>query len=128
MTIKYFDALLPAGFPSQAEDYVEQQLDLNELIVSSPSSTFFVRVEGDSMKGAYIASGDLLVVDRSIAAKNGDIIVALLQGEFTVKRLEWSQNKVRLLAENPKYPPIDVREESEFQVWGVVTYVIHRAR
>lgn len=127
MKVKFFETLVPAGFPSQAEDYIEQALDLNEWIVEHPAATFFIRVEGDSMEGACIASGALLVVDRSLHAKDGDIVVALLRGEFLVKRLE-KGSRIRLLAENPKYPPIEVAEGDEFQIWGVVTHAIHRTR
>lgn len=127
MKVKFFETLVPAGFPSQAEDYVEQALDLNEWIVEHPAATFFIRVEGDSMEGAHIVSGDLLVVDRSLTARNGDIVMALVRGEFVVKRLEKGV-KVRLLAENPRYLPLEVEEGEEFQIWGVVTHAIHRTR
>jgi DNA polymerase V len=127
MKIKFFETTLPAGFPSQAEDYVEEQLDLNELMIEHPTATFFIRVEGDSME-PKIQSGSLLVIDRSLTPKNHDVVVALLRGEFTVKRLESEGDKIRLVADNSKYPPIKVSPESDFQVWGVVTYVISRTR
>lgn len=116
-----------AGFPSSADDYIEQKLDLNQLMVANPAATFFLRVEGDSMNGAGIQSGDLLVVDRSLKAYSGKIIVAILNGEFTVKRLLIQNEKMRLIAENPLYPNIEISEDIQFEVWGVVTYVIHRA-
>lgn len=115
-----------AGFPSPAEDYIEKQLDLNDLI-EHPNATFYVRVEGNSMRGAGIHSGDILVVDRSLEAKDGKIVVALLDGEFTVKRIKVTPQGISLVAENPRYPSIPITSDSDFQVWGVVTYVIHKA-
>ena len=114
-----------AGFPSPAENYIDKTLDMNELLVSHPEATFFVRVSGDSMCDAGISHNDILVVDRSLQAKNHDIIVAILFGEFTVKRWYKKANKAFLVAENPQYPPIEITEASEFEIWGVVTYVIH---
>ena len=125
-SLPLFTSSVPAGFPNPAEDEIEQALDLNALMIAHPAATFFVRVSGDSMKDAGIFSGDILVVDRSLEAANGKIVVAIIQGEFTVKRLVMRQNKIILAAENPAYAPIEITEESEFQVWGVVTYVIHR--
>lgn len=122
--ISLFESKLPAGFPSAGDDYVERTLDLHDFLVKNPSSTFFIKVEGESMKGAGIQSGDLLIVDRSLEPKNGSIVVALLNGEFTVKRLAVSGDKIELLAENPQYPSIKV--VGDFQVWGVVSYVIHK--
>jgi DNA polymerase V len=124
--LPFFDGGIMAGFPSPAEDYAELPLDLHELLISHPAATFFVRVEGDSMKGAGMQSGDILVVDRSLAPQNGKIVVALLNGEFTVKRLKMEEKKVYLIPENPRYPTLEVTAESDFQIWGVVTYVIHR--
>lgn len=120
-------ASVQAGFPSPADDYVENHLDLNELVIKHPAATFYVRVEGDSMRGAGIHSGDLLVVDRALPPVHGKIVVAVVNGEFTVKRIRIDSRGVWLVAENDKYPPLLVSAESEFQVWGVVTYVIHRA-
>lgn len=122
--VSLFETKLPAGFPSAAEDSVERKLDLHELLVERPTATFFIRVEGDSMREAGIQSGDLLVVDRSLNAKHGSIVVALLNGAFTVKRLSIVEGHLELLSENPKYPSIKV--SGDFQVWGVVSYVIHK--
>jgi DNA polymerase V len=119
---------VPAGFPSPAEGYMEESLDLNEILVRHPAATFFVRVRGNSMSEANIFSGDVLVIDRSLEPKNRDIILAVLNGEFTVKRVLKRGKSLFLLPENPSYPPIEVQEGEEFQVWGVVTYVIHKAR
>ena len=100
-----FQSAVAAGFPSPAEDYVEKKLDLNELMVPHPTATFFVKVEGSSMEDANIFSGDILVVDRSLEAKNGAIVVAILNGEFTVKRLIKEKNKVFLCPENNSFSP-----------------------
>ena len=114
------------GFPSPADDYIEKRLDLNELVVRHPAATFYVKVEGESMKGAGIHTGDILVVDRSLSPTNGKIIIAVLDGEFTVKRLLLKGKRVILQPENPSHQPIEIKDEDAFQVWGVVTYVIHK--
>ena len=126
--LPFYASAVAAGFPSPADDYLERTLDLHELLVEHPEATFFVRVEGDSMCDAGIVSGDILIVDRSLSPKAGKIVVALLDGEFTVKRLVKQEGKLFLAAENPNYPLIEVTKASDFQVWGVVTYVIHRSR
>ncbi|MBW7866596.1 MAG: translesion error-prone DNA polymerase V autoproteolytic subunit [Candidatus Hydrogenedentes bacterium] len=118
-------ASVEAGFPSPADDYMERSLDLNELMVKRPEATFFVRVKGDSMTGADIRSGDILVVDRSLDARDGHVVVAVLDGEFTVKRLRRRGGRVLLEPENRAFRPIIVGPEQDFQVWGVVTYAIH---
>lgn len=123
-----FTSHIQAGYPSAADDYLEKALDLNELVVQHPAATFYVKVQGHSMENAGIFSGDILVVDRSLTARNKSIIVAVLDGEFTVKRLILEEGSVYLYAENPRYPPIKIEKESQFDVWGVVTYVIHKAR
>lgn len=117
---------LSAGFPSPANDYIDRGLDLNELLIKNPSATFYVEIEGESMINAGINSGDILVVDRSLEAKHGTIIVAILDGEFTVKRLYWRGKKVKLVAENPNYKPIEITDEMDFEIWGVATTVIHK--
>lgn len=114
-----------AGFPSPADDYLEGKLDLNEHLVRNPASTFFVRVTGDSMVNAGIYSGDILIVDRSLTTKSGNIIIAVLDGELTVKRFIYENGTVKLYPENPAYQPIEVRGEMKFEVWGVVRTVIH---
>ncbi len=116
-----------AGFPSPAEDYLDKAIDLNELLITHPAATFFVRVSGDSMQGAGISSGDTLVVDRSLEPTDGKIVVAIFNGEFTVKRLKMQEGRISLVPENPAYPILQIKEGSDFQVWGVVTYVIHKA-
>jgi DNA polymerase V len=130
-----FGALIPAfmsgvqaGFPSPADDYMENQLNINELVVQHPAATFFVRVEGESMNEANIHTGDILVVDRSIEGTSGKIVVAIINGEFTVKRFSKTTAGTFLVPENPKFPPIKIGPDSDFQIWGVVTYVIHKTR
>ncbi len=117
---------VPAGFPSPAQDYIEGTLDLNEHLIPHPASTFFLRVDGMSMVGAGIFPDDILVVDRSLDAKHNRIIVAVYDGELTVKRLRIENDKYWLCSENDDYPRICVDQELEFFVWGVVTYVIHK--
>lgn len=119
---------VPAGFPSPAEDYVEGTLDLNEHLIAHREATFFMRVKGHSMAGAGIADGDLLVVDRALEAGDGDIVVAVLDGELTVKRLWRRGGRVRLVAENPAFDPIELKDGQELVVWGVVTSLIRRVR
>ena len=114
-----------AGFPSPATDYIDKKIDLNEHIVKHPEATFYVRSQGNSMIGAGIHSGDILVVDRSLKPVNGNIIVAIMDGEFTVKRLYIKQNKIILAAENDSYKNIFITEGMDFEIWGVVTTVIH---
>ncbi len=115
-----------AGFASPAEDYAHDRLDLHQLMIKHPAATFFVKVAGDSMKGAHIVSGDILVVDRAVEPASGKIVVAVVNGEFTVKRLLIEGEKISLIAENPKYSPIHLSAEIDFEIWGVVTFVIHK--
>ncbi len=123
-----FVVRVPAGFPSPADDYIENTLDLNDFLIEHPAATFFVRVAGDSMTGAGIHSGDILIVDRALSARNGSIIVAIVNGEFTVKRLSRINGRIFLLPENPGYDPVEITESSGFEVWGVVAHVIHTVR
>jgi len=123
-----FCTRISAGFPSPADDYIENALDLNEYLIKHPAATFFVRVTGDSMIGAGINSGDILIVDRSVTAVNNSVIVAVLNGEFTVKRLVKRGSCIHLFPENPAYEPIEINNGSEFEVWGVVIHVIHSMR
>lgn len=115
-----------AGFPSPADDYVETHLDVGAYLVKNPTATFFVRVQGESMIGASIHPGDILVVDRSLPAVHNSIIIAVINEEFTVKRLHQSGRTIKLLPANPAYQPITIGEGDEFRVWGVVAHVLHR--
>lgn len=121
-----FSSRIPAGFPSPAEGYVEQGLDLNAFMVRNRASTFYFRVQGNSMTGARIFDGDLLVVDRSIEPKHGHIVLAVVNEEYTVKRLYRRAGTIELRAENTAYPPIRFREDEELRIWGVVTGTICR--
>lgn len=116
---------LAAGFPSPADDYIEGRLDLNRHLIKHPAATFFVRVSGDSMIDAGIHHGDLLVVDRSLDAVDGNVIVASLDGELTVKRLSKRGETLRLLPANSDYQPIEILTQQTFEIFGVVTNVIH---
>ena len=127
LAIPLFLERVSAGFPSPAQDYIEQALDLNELCVKRPAATFFVRVQGDSMIEAGIHPDDILVVDRSIRAVHGDIVIVALDGEFTVKEL-CLRPRPRLLPRNPRYQPVEVPEGSDLEVFGVVTNVIRELR
>lgn len=124
--IPSYGDLIKAGFPSPAADYREEVLDFNSYLVQNPAATFTVRVEGDSMTGEGIRSGDLLIVDRSIAPRPGMVVVAILYGEFTVKTLSSRDGRLWLTPGNPDYDPVRIELDMDFQVWGVVTHVIHR--
>ncbi|MBW2318091.1 MAG: translesion error-prone DNA polymerase V autoproteolytic subunit [Deltaproteobacteria bacterium] len=117
---------ISAGFPSPAENYFEERLDLNKTLIKHPAATFYVKVEGNSMVDAGIFSGDILVVDRSLQPQNNSIVIAVLDGEFTVKKLRKEDNKLYMLPENPDFAPIEINEETDFLIWGVATYNIHK--
>ena len=116
---------ISAGFPSPADDYTEENIDLNEHLISNPFSTFFLRVKGDSMLNAGIKDKDLIIVDKSLRAKTGNIIIAMVDGEFTIKRLSIKNNELYLKAENPNYPDFRFKNHIDIQIWGVVIYSIH---
>ncbi len=120
-----FDALVQAGFPSPAADYEENKLDLNRHLIRNSAATFFVRAAGDSMIGAGIHPGDLMIVDRSLEPKDKSVVIAAVNGELTVKRIRMQKKKITLVPENENYPVREIEEDSEFEVWGVVTNVIH---
>ena len=121
-----FTSGVSAGFPSPAEDHIDRKLDLNELLIQHPVATFFVRVAGESMKDAGINHGDILVVDRSLEAVNGKIVIAIVNGELTVKRFVQNNASCQLIAANSNYPSVEITEDTDFSVWGVVTSVIHQ--
>ena len=120
-----FLASVSAGFPSPAEDYIEGRLDLNRHLIKHPAATFFVRVAGDSMIGAGIHPGDILVVDRALEPQDSNVVIAVVDGELTVKRISQRHGKLFLVPDNQAYEPLEILEEMEFEVWGVVTSVIH---
>jgi DNA polymerase V len=117
---------IPAGFPSPAADHTQKRIDLNEHLIRNKEATYLFRVKGDSMTGAGIYEGDTLLVDRSIDPKHNNIVIAQLNGEFTVKRLYRRGGVVKLIADNPIYPVRLIKEEDDFLVWGVVTNNIHK--
>ena len=123
--IPLFSDRVPAGFPSPAQDYVEQTLDLNELCIQRPAATYFVRVEGDSMIEAGIYPNDILVVDRSVTPLSGDIVIAQVDGEFTVKELCLTP-VVQLIPRNKAYQPVSFGDDSQLQLFGVVTNVVRQ--
>jgi DNA polymerase V len=128
LRIPLFLSFVRASFPSPADDYKERSLDLDELVIQHPEATFYVKVSGKSMQDAGIDDGDVLVVDRAIDARHNAIIVAVLNGEFTVKRLYQENETVYLVPANPMYQPVRVTEDMNFQVWGVVTYCIRKVK
>jgi DNA polymerase V len=119
---------ISAGFPSPADDYKENRLDLNELVAPHPLSTYYMRVAGDSMIGACIHNGDVVSVDRALTATHKKIVVARLGDRFTLKRLWIMQPKMYLRPENPNYQAIEVTGHQDFEIFGVVTYIVHKAR
>ena len=114
-----------AGFPSPADDHIEENIDLNEHLISNPFSTFFLRVKGDSMINAGIKDKDLIIVDKSLTARPGNIIIAMIDGEFTIKRLSIKNDELYLKAENNNYPNFCFKNHIDVQIWGVVIYSIH---
>ena len=124
LELPLFSARVAAGFPSPAEDHLESRLDLNQHLIRNPSSTFFVRAAGESMMEAGIYDQDLLIVDRSIEKRNHRVVIATLNGEFTVKRLVQDEEGIFLVAENPEFDNIPIRVDSDFSIWGVVTHII----
>jgi DNA polymerase V len=124
-TLPFFVTHIAAGFPSPAEDSIDKKLDLNEFLIKHPAATFFVRVEGESMIDAGIHPGDILIVDRAIEATSNKIVIAVINGELTVKRIRKTKGRLFLIAENPDFSPLEITAAMDFEVWGVVTNVIH---
>tara|TARA_B100001123_G_C14860295_1_gene847734 strand:+ start:143 stop:565 length:423 start_codon:yes stop_codon:yes gene_type:complete len=123
--LQFYNCAVTAGFPSPADDYIENKLDLNDYLIKRPSATFFVRVTGDSMINAGIHNNDILIVDRSIKPRHGKIIVAALDGHMTVKRLYLRDQKIILLPENKLFKAIEILDTMDMIVWGVAIHVIH---
>lgn len=123
-----FASRVPAGFPSPAEDYAEGHLDLNEYLVEHEAATFYVRVQGHSMSGAGILDGDVIAVDRALEARHGDIVLAVIDNELTVKELYRLNGQVRLLPHHPDYAPIEIKPGQELTIWGVVKGVVRKLR
>jgi DNA polymerase V len=123
--LPFYMVSVAAGFPSPGEDYIEGKIDLNRHLIKNPAASFLVRVVGNSMIEAGIHSGDTLLVDRSLTPADQKIVIAVLNGELTVKRMHYEKDRLFLMPANPDYPAIVIEEEMELQVWGVVTNVIH---
>ena len=128
LPLQYADEGIRAGFPSPAQDYMEQAIDLNKEIVKHPASTFYGRVVGDSMRDEGIEEGDILVIDKSLELMNDDLAVCFIDGEFTVKRVRLETDAAWLVPANPDYPKIKVTADNDFIVWGIVTYTIKKNR
>ena len=126
LKIPLFESGVSAGFPSPADDYMDLPIDLNEFLIKHPAATFYVRVKGNSMEGAGIRNGDLLIVDRAEEPRNKSIVLGVIDGEFTVKRIKKKGSDLYLMPDNPDYKPIKIDDNMDFQVWGVVTYVVHK--
>lgn len=122
------DTCIPAGFPSPAQDYLEERIDLNAVLIRNPTATFLARIAGESMRDLGMFDGDLIVVDRSLVPAAGDVVLAWVQGGFTVKTLRLRGRQVVLVPANPGYPEIPLREDAEDRIWGVVTHVIRSFR
>ena len=125
--IKLAEPMVPAGFPSPADDFVEMELNIHDYIVKNKDATFCVKAEGTSMTKADIHSGDILIVDRSLEPEHHNIVLAVIDGEFTVKRLAVNEGSLYLSPENDNFTPIKITEEMDFLVWGVITHIIHKA-
>ncbi|SHK71299.1 LexA family protein [Hymenobacter psychrotolerans] len=123
--VPVIDFQLPCGFPSPADDYQVELMDLNRIFFRNPDSSFLARATGESMTGAFIHDGDLLGIDRSVTPRDGDVVVAWVDGAYTVKTLSKRPNGVRLLPANPAYEPVDIKCPEEMRVWGVVVLVLH---
>ena len=127
LEVPLFTAGVSAGFPSPADDFVDRSLDLNEYLIKHPAATFFVRVDGNSMIGSGIHPGDILIVDKALEPHDGSIVIAVVNGEFTVKRFKRERGRCWLVPENPASAPIEIAGDMQLEIWGVVTYVIHKA-
>ena len=126
--VKVAEPRVAAGFPSPADDFIEMEINLQDYIVKNKEATFCVKVEGTSMTKAGINSGDIMIVDRSLHPKHNDIVLAVIDGEFTVKRIAMNENSLYLMPENDNFSPIKITTAMNFQVWGIITHIIHKAR
>lgn len=126
MPLPYADQGIKAGFPSPAQDYISQAIDLNKELIHHPSTTFFGRVNGDSMKDAGVDNGDILVIDKSLTPKTGDMAVCYIDGEFTIKYIQIESDIIWLIPANKAYQPIKVTPANDFMIWGIVTFSIKK--
>jgi DNA polymerase V len=127
LPLPYFPQGIAAGFPSPADDHLQKKLDLHEHLIKHPAATFYAHVQGDSMRDANLNDGDLLIIDRAETPRHKSIVVAVLNGEFVVKRLHKRSGELKLLSENKAYPAIEITEGMDFEIWGVVSHIIHKA-
>ena len=128
MLLTFYKEGVECGFPSPARDYTEGSIDLNEELIHHPNSTFVVRARGQSMIDIGISTGDLIIVDRSLKPRNGSVIIAVLDGELSIKILDTSNKKISLSSANKNYSDVHVSEEMDFMIWGVCTYVVHNLK
>ena len=128
MLLTFYEEGVECGFPSPARDYTEGSIDLNEELIRHPNSTFVVRARGQSMIDIGISTGDLIIVDRSLKPRNGSVIIAVLDGELSIKILDTSNKKISLSSANKNYSDVHVSEEMDFMIWGVCTYVVHNLK
>jgi DNA polymerase V len=126
--LPFADEGVRAGFPSPAQDFMSESIDLNRDLIIHSESTFYARVAGDSLKDANVADGDILVIDKSLEPRDGDMAVCLVEGDFTLKFIEKHKDFLLLRPANPDYEPIKVLPEQDFMVWGIVTYIVHKVR
>ena len=127
-SLPFYESVVPAGFPSPAEDNTDLTLDLNDYLIKHPAATFYVYAKGNSMIGSGIHDGDLMIVDRSLNPNSNNIVVAIINGEFTVKKIKKIKNKVYLQPNNNLYEPIEITSDMDFSIWGIVTHVIHKPK
>ncbi len=124
ISIPFVDGGISAGFPSPAEDFIDVSIDLNKTLIKNPPATFLGRVNGDSMQDLGISDGDLIVIDKSLEAKNGKIAVCYIDGEFTLKKIKLEKNQCWLMPANEKYEPIKITEDNDLVIWGILVHVI----
>ncbi|MCL2072449.1 MAG: translesion error-prone DNA polymerase V autoproteolytic subunit [Marinilabiliaceae bacterium] len=124
--LPFVDDGIKAGFPSPAQDYVEQGIDLNKALIKHPESTFLAKVDGNSMTDSWIFDGDIVVIDKSLEVRNGCKVIAFIDGEFTMKNIKIENEVLSLVPDNPDYPTITITPDRQFLIWGVVTHVIHK--
>lgn len=128
LSLPYADGGIKAGFPSPAQDFMDLAIDLNKELIKHPSATFYGRVKGDSMIDAGINDGDVLIIDKSLDPRDGDMAVCFVDGEFTIKYIRIEEKAIWLVPANEQYPPIKVTEENDFMIWGIVTFSIKKQR
>ncbi|MDR0835942.1 MAG: translesion error-prone DNA polymerase V autoproteolytic subunit [Tannerella sp.] len=128
LLLPFIDEGIKAGFPSPAQDYIETGIDLNKHLIRDKSATFFARVDGDSMYDADFSDGDIIVIDRSLAVKDGDKVIACVDGDFTLKSIKINEKDIFLIPANPDYETIKITPDNQLMIWGVVTYIIKKVR